>query len=690
MKNRMLILKWGYRNSLKNYITRNWLLLFELFILVSICILHAVTAGHYADFYPINGTFQNYNPVRRLLNGQIPYKDFSDYLGMGHLYLGSMATFFFGGSYRSSLMAFSFLTFSGLACLSIIICKSIFYKWTSAIGLTNFILLMVITQPLFFVNVLGLNGNIISALNYALGVGNSARFVRGLILPVSVAIFGIFFSFLQKNKQKYAKSKWFGYFAPIGAGVIAGFSFIWSNDYGIGCFVCICIMTFFMVLFRTRSFLVALRYTVAEAAVSVVSIFVFAEIFTLGHFRNWAQNTFGTGGYQSWYYNSSKSYYLYDVDFSYIMLIQAFVVIAYLVFLFRKKCSPESFYRYGIPCFANMVCFCAVNEYRLLSGGDSREVALVTLLFTIVYEGAGLFSGLISSKSGNGLRKPFLLVMSVACIAWICSTAKDEMIFKYISVKDGKNVESMGGNMTGLYQDLESASDFLNGENFFATYASGQEVYENKFQPSGTDYIIHVLGDKQREDYLEAFHKDDFRYVATIKKSYTQWEYWAERANWFFYRELYRDWHPVFANSYELYWERNEEQDAYTLTDNISFNIERIDDATVKLVVKTDEDVNGFADVYIDYSVDKRPETRLANLLIQRNLKVVNTGILTTDDIYYESNFLREKSAEYIPMPVINGYGELTLTASPERCVTLNLNEAECSSIFTSFYTFTE
>ncbi len=98
----------------------------------------------------------------------------------------------------------------------------------------------------------------------------------------------------------------------------------------------------------------------------------------------------------------------------------------------------------------------------------------------------------------------------------------------------------------------------------------------------------------------------------------------------------------------------------------------------------------GFADVYIDYSVDKRPETRLANLLIQRNLRVVNTGTLTTDDIYYESNYLREKSAEYIPMPVINGYGELTLTASPERCVTLNLNEAECSSIFTSFYTFTE
>lgn len=48
---------------------------------------------------------------------------------------------------------------------------------------------------------------------------------------------------------------------------------------------------------------------------------------------------------------------------------------------------------------------------------------------------------------------------------------------------------------------------FLDGEEFFATYASAQEVVSDTFQPSGTDYIIHVLGDEQRYDYIEAFNE---------------------------------------------------------------------------------------------------------------------------------------------------------------------------------------
>lgn len=65
--------------------------------MLAICFIYSLRAGHYADFSPINGTFQNFNPCRRLLAGQIPYKDFTDYLGMGHLYAGSMFTAFLEG-----------------------------------------------------------------------------------------------------------------------------------------------------------------------------------------------------------------------------------------------------------------------------------------------------------------------------------------------------------------------------------------------------------------------------------------------------------------------------------------------------------------------------------------------------------------------------------------------------------------
>lgn len=87
----------------------------------------------------------------------------------------------------------------------------------------------------------------------------------------------------------------------------------------------------------------------------------------------------------------------------------------------------------------------------------------------------------------------------------------------------GAYVPVLGGNMTILREDLYSAHEFLNGESFFATYATVQEVMEGTFQPTGIDYIIHVLGDGQRQKYLDAFKSGSFKYAVTIRDDYTDW-----------------------------------------------------------------------------------------------------------------------------------------------------------------------
>ena len=114
---------------LKNKVTHNkcnWSFLLSMVILVTMCYIHALgTSNHTVNFVPINGTFQNYNPVRRLMSGQIPYRDFQDYLGLGHLYTGSLITLLFGGNYRASLVAFSFLAILSFALLTFAIGTSI-------------------------------------------------------------------------------------------------------------------------------------------------------------------------------------------------------------------------------------------------------------------------------------------------------------------------------------------------------------------------------------------------------------------------------------------------------------------------------------------------------------------------------------------------------------------------------------
>lgn len=661
---------------------RNWTLMLEVSFIVMFCVLHAASAGHYADFYPIDGTFQNFNPVRRLLSGQVPYRDFQDYLGLGHLYAGAVFTAIFGGSYRESIIAFSFLNFACLALISVLIAYAVLGTARRAAGMTCCVLLFILVKPLPFVNGIAIHSDILSALNSSLDPGISARFVRGLILPLSMFLL-VEWLIRVKSAERLSASQWL---MPACAGMVAGFCFPWSNDYGISCFVCVFVMIFFLSLFREGRVLFAIKASCIELAASVASLFAFAFIFTRGNVQGWFSGTFGAGGFQSWYYNSGKSFFIFNVDSSFLMLLQAFAVVAYLHLLWKEKASRESMLRYGIPCYANMVCFCAANEYKLIAGGPLRNVALAVLFFTAFYEGIAWICRLLEGKWFAMAKRGALLIIGIGCSAWIISNAMDEFVFRYASEKDGHTVAAMGGNLTSLYEDVIEASDFLQGEPFFSTYASAQEVVEGRFQPSGTDYIIHVLGDAQREKYLSAFREGNFRYAATIQKSYTAWEYWVERANWFFYRELYRDYHPVFANTYELYWERNGEDGEYTVTDPIEVTVHRENDATVRISVKTGDEVNGFADVFLDYEIEKRPESLLAKFAFQTQLRVENSGAQLASVSGYEMNYLRAKGAEYVPISVKDGYGEITLTALPSSCATLGLNDVKCDAIYTSYY----
>lgn len=207
----------------------------------------------------------------------------------------------------------------------------------------------------------------------------------------------------------------------------------------------------------------------------------------------------------------------------------------------------------------------------------------------------------------------------------------------------------------------------------FSTYASAREVLTDQFQPSGTDYIIHVLGDSSREEYLNCFNEGNFDYVVTMRREFTLWEYWVVRANWFFYREMYNNYQPVYSNSYETYWEKNYSNKENSIYNSYNVQIIDIDDTTKKLIIQTDVNINGFADVYLDYSVEKN-----SVFVFNPMLHVANTQPWA---VHFDSNFLRAEGAEYIPITVKNGYGEVTITSNPQKHTTLNVNAVSCDRI---------
>ncbi len=54
-------------------------------------------------------------------------------------------------------------------------------------------------------------------------------------------------------------------------------------------------------------------------------------------------------------------------------------------------------------------------------------------------------------------------------------------------------------------QKAYEIAEKLAGKDVFSTYASAIETTNRTFQPSGPDYIIHVLGDDSRNQYLQDF-----------------------------------------------------------------------------------------------------------------------------------------------------------------------------------------
>lgn len=659
-------------------------------LIILICLVHAINATYTVDFFPINGTFQNFNVVRRLLDGQVPYRDFNIYLGMGHLYIGSLFTAIFGGNFSASLVAFSFLTILSFCMFSIIIGKTINGKTSKVPYLVTIILLVIIkTQPLIYTNCLSIFEEIKNALNNCLNPGNSARFIRGTAL-IFIIVFSNFMLYLTRKiifkiKISEKAKQWINLIAlSIGAGV----TFCWGNDYGIACWICSAIMIFFITFATTKNIKKTIIVEFVHIVTSIITIFVTILILTRGNIASWFSSIFGIGGAQTWYYGISKyekSYYIFDIDLSFITVLIALVCLYYLTKLYKNKASKDACKTYGILAYITMVSFAAINEYKLLSGGLAREVGYTILFFIIVYELIKKISQMLVDKKKEVLKVAKAIIIMCG-VALLITNVKDSfVVFNFNS--RGTYVKELGGYLAELSNDVELAKKIVGDEKVFSTYSSALETVTNQYQPSGTDYIIHVLGDKQRKNYLEKFKSKNFKYVTTINETFTEYEYWIKNANWFFYRELYKTYIPVYTNSYQIFWEENE--DNINIKDNnINIEIIKVDEKNVTIKVKTDTNINGIADVKIKY--DTKKDGSLSSKLILNKMAIATNikEVELHENSDYSNWYLKGFGEEYIPVTIINGEGEVTLTSQPSRDTTLNVENAECKLIYTTYFDY--
>ena len=665
-------------NTLKNKT------LWYVLLIIGLAWIYALVTTQNSNFYPINGDFQNYNPARRFLDGQIPFKEFSVYIGCGQMLLDALGLIVIGNTFTNSLILMRF--FSG-----ILLCV-----------FTYVIAYLISDSHRYSALMSAISISIVSIFKYLypacmIEPGNSARLIRAGILPVELALILVAINVIWKKDIPQNKKL---LFISAATGLITGSGIIWSNDYGVASVICI------SVCYAIAGIKIAQKFSTVliNAGVYILSVltgfFAAVLIITRGHIGSYFYNTLSSGDYQKWYYRmyDFKAYRFFDFEFMFRYLFGIILLVFALILLFRSK-TPKDIFKNSLTVSLFLTTLFASQLYHLMSGTTSTlGLFIVVLFYASIY---AVFAIIKITQKKNLLSKfknsRFLKASTIEALAFIFCVAVFMLQGAYTIYYDIKNGEEriyIGNAIDGridesLANPILKAIEITGEEEVFSTYASVLEVYRDDFQPTGFDYIIHALGEENRQKYLDTFKNGDYKYAITSSIQLTPYEYWIKNANWYFYRELCSKYVPTYDNNPWIIWTKSESNvKTYDLS-KAKMNVEKIDESSVKITVEYDEKITGTADISISYDTEyNKSFFKTGNIM-----RLVMFSAITEKDAVNMSgepiaegffNFCLPEQGDccYIPLTMKDGYGELLITTKPDDDVDLTVNSVELHNIF--------
>lgn len=688
-------------NKVLCYLRKYRYILIYIVCISIISMTYAMGRIYISDFYPINGDFQNYNAFRRLLNGQMPYKNFANYLGIGVLIINA-PFLLFKNNFTASLFITNF-TACFVFCVAVTV---LFYLCTNKKGIS-----CVLGAISPFVCSLAYKDTVISSIFSFVNMympGNSMRTQRAF-LPFLLAILFIIFKRYYINKQDINIVELFKSKKNIAIlGFIIGLFITWSNDFGFACFASSFVIIALLFIYINKKINFECFYLLSIFVLTaIIGFLISVFIVSGGSIKSYFDFTFGVASYQFWYYGATMpqnkiltfidifNNRTYDI---YIIIFTAITII-YIIKILKKSIEDNDILAY----FIELSTFFASIIYIYGSGGYLIEAfSLSTFIIAVSY----IINILLYLLKRFRFRFEYLATYKVYCISLTMLTViysyyltseylqlKDKRpvpyVNKYLQLKDERPipyVDELKGYTT-YGESLNNAKNLIRNEKVFSTYASALELMLNKYQPSGIDYIIHVLGDKQREIYINNFKENKYKYVTTIKEELIDHESWVKRANWFFYRELYKSYIPVSSTDYSIIWEKTNE---VNIKSSYNIKYKKIDDHTYQLTVTSDNKSDMVADVSIKY---KSSYTKNINRLLtfRRIVSVQDNSMFNENNSGWCNYSIPNESLNYnIPIFLYNGEGKIIITSYPNNCTSLDIMDAKVNELlpyyFNQFY----
>lgn len=680
-----------------------WVLV--LAVLAGLAAIHGLAANYDAGYEIMNGDFQNYNPVRHLLAGQTPYRDFAVYLGAGELYSVGGLLLVLGNSFGRSMFATNFCTWFYFELLVLAACLVVLGRGRRAMAvcpaLSAWFLLIAhdVQVPLY--------NQVRPLIEYAARNGNSARMIRGAALPLAVLLILLGLRVWSSRDRSAVRGRALPPWVLVPAA--AGFLVPWSNDMGAAMYISVALG---YGLFLLRRYGTAWKKVLVRVGqyilISCVALGVSVLAISWGHPIAWLQQTRGVSAFQGWYYGTAaegKLCYLTDYIPQPAGFLCLVLAVAFAVGIFRCR-TPRSAALaaagfslcLGMPLWNLLYCILSGAREGGPTGGAQILLAVLLPLFAL----RALIGGAKRLPGGNPARTRVLgYAAGGVCGLFACAVLAVGMAGQVQSRLGGHGdltyVPELGGWFGGQAEKLATEKAMNEGKTLFGTYSSALEAMTGQLQPTGVDYIIHAMGDRQRLDYLTTFQTGTFDRVVTPSAKVAPSERWSRNANWWFYRELYRWWSPV-ANTFNsggmhLFWERTGV--CNDLEQPCRVDVQQ-DGKTVTITVTAqDPEFCGVADVALDYTftVDSGFALRGGVHSFLFCTAVTENELCTAAgrDPDQGNFFLpTDRSVYYVPVTISNGVGVITLEALPQDAANVTVNSATVEATYFDWEYFFE
>ena len=642
--------------------------------ILSTAYLYSIERVSVCDYVSINGDFQSYNVFRRILDGQIPYVDFANYIGMAPIFI-NLPLLFFSNTFASSLFITNFTS----CIVFFIVVFVIFYLITKnlylSLGVSAFLPKIISSQILTVL--LGPKYGYILTQRFTdlFTPSNSMRSIRSFspILLVILAILSIIIYKKITHKEVTLIKLLNSSRALFIIGLVQGLFIVWSNDFGFAT-IAAAIVTFvaldiFYYKNRFKKCILKLFCFIAGAFIGLV---VITSVITMGHPFSWVKAILDTAQYQHFYFSSGGPILPYIFSNTVLLAYTSlFCIILFfnLYLLIQKKITDSHIYL----VFIGLSILAATYIYILGgSGYNLREpLEVYLILYVTAYFAYFIFY----------LLRKYTHILNFILIGLLCVFAS------YVAMKaitftptiTGQYSEELGGTTTYTKAIFE-AKDYVGDEEIFSLYSTGLEVALGQYQPTGYDYIIHALGEDVQAEYVATFLEGNYQYVQTPTYAMGAW---LANLNWYFYRELLSNYTKDFETEYSWIWTKS---DVEEIDAKVEYDVNIIDPYTVEINCTSDYKEEFITEFLVDYTTEfENFGTMIRNT--GKKAVYIDSNIAFDESSYAGTNALGDASL-HIPVAMKNGEGTMTITGIRGTGILLNVESVTPTGNYQPFYLY--